>query len=134
MLKSSITYSQGITLDKRGDTLICFTTPQSKFLLKTYYELQECKNLDSIAIKQNQTLKNLIAIKDKQISEQKELTAKTEHQVAINKDAVDSMISVVNDQNKSIKKLQVKNYILSVVGATGTLVMTILYLGQLIKN
>jgi hypothetical protein len=132
-LKSSIVFSQAITLNSKGDTLLCFSIPQSKFLLKTYYGLQECKANDTITANENKALKTIISTKDKEIAEQKELTAKTEQEVSINKEAISRMIQVVNDQNNSIVKLQRKNYLLSVLGATGTLVMGVLYLTQLIK-
>lgn len=132
-LKSSIVFSQAITLNSKGDTLLCFSVPQSKFLLKTYYGLEECKATDSITTNENKALKTIVSLKDSQILSLKEITAKTEQQVAIHKEAVDRMVEVVNDQNKSITKLQRKNYLLSVLGATGTLAMGILYLTEFIK-
>lgn len=95
--------------------------------------MEECKATDTITANENKALKTIISTKDKEIAEQKELTAKTEQEVSINKEAVSRMIQVVNEQNNSIAKLQRKNYLLSVLGATGTLVMGVLYLTQLIK-
>lgn len=95
--------------------------------------MQECKATDSINTNENKALKTIVSLKDSQILSLKEITAKTEQQVAIHKEAVDRMVEVVKDQNKSITKLQRKNYLLSVLGATGTLAMGILYLTELIK-
>lgn len=41
-------YSQITTLNSKGDTLICFSTEQSRFLLKAYYKSKECAEIDSI--------------------------------------------------------------------------------------
>lgn len=95
--------------------------------------MEECVATDSITTNENKALKTIISTKDNQIAEQKQLTAKCEKESQINKDAVDRMIGVVNDQNNSIAKLQRKNYLLSVLGATGTLVMGIMYLTELVK-
>jgi hypothetical protein len=95
--------------------------------------LQECKSTDSVSSNENKALQTIISVKDKELADLKQIVANTEQQVAIHKDAVDRMIEVVNDQNKSIVKLQRKNYFLSVLGATGTLVMGIMYLTQLVK-
>lgn len=49
MLSMSITaYSQKTALSSNGDTTICFSISQAKFLLKKYYEVEKYATLDSI--------------------------------------------------------------------------------------
>lgn len=48
LLTSLRAYSQKVVLDKNGDTTICFSLAQSKFLLKQVYALQECDTLRKI--------------------------------------------------------------------------------------
>lgn len=45
LLMTSKIYSQKAIIEKPGDTLICFSVPQSKFLLKEYYRLQMIDSL-----------------------------------------------------------------------------------------
>lgn len=48
LLISLTTYSQKVVLNDKGDTTICFSISQSKFLLKQAYALKECDTLKSI--------------------------------------------------------------------------------------
>jgi hypothetical protein len=49
MLLTSITaYSQKTALSSNGDTTICFSVSQAKFLLKKYYEVEKYAKLDSV--------------------------------------------------------------------------------------
>jgi len=47
-----MTYSQKLVLDDRGDTLVCFSVPKSKFLLKQVYKVAECDTLLKICERQ----------------------------------------------------------------------------------
>ena len=47
-LMSSKVFSQKAIVEKKGDTLICFTIPQAKFLLKEQYRLQMTDSLLSV--------------------------------------------------------------------------------------
>lgn len=66
-------YSQKTLLSDNGDTLVCFSISQSKFLLKKYHELQEVNALYSIC---NQQLTASDSIK------------KYYHEISISKDLI----------------------------------------------
>jgi hypothetical protein len=119
-------------LDINGDTLVSFKVTQAKFLLKTYYKLEECEKLDSITTQQLLISLKAIESKDKSLNIQKDIIGKLEETIDVQKASIDNLVEIINDQNDDIKRLQRKNVIVSVVGATGTLVMTILWLQQLL--
>ena len=48
LLTNTAAYSQKTALSNNGDTLICFSVSQAKFLLKKYYEAEKFAKLDSI--------------------------------------------------------------------------------------
>ena len=127
---SSIAYSQKITLDINGDTLVSFKVAQAKFLLKTYYKLEECEKLDSITTQQLLISLKAIESKDKSLNLQKDIIGKLEETIKLQKASIDNLVEVINDQNDDIKRLQRKNVVVSVVGATGTLFMTLLWIRQ----
>ncbi len=52
LLTNTRIFSQKVQLSDNGDTLVCFSINQSKYLLKKYYELQELKSLYSICNQQ----------------------------------------------------------------------------------
>jgi hypothetical protein len=48
LLTSITAYSQKTVLSSNGDTTICFSVTQAKFLLKKYYEVEKYAKLDSV--------------------------------------------------------------------------------------
>jgi septal ring factor EnvC (AmiA/AmiB activator) len=103
---------------------------QAKFLLKTYYKLEECEKLDSITTQQLLISLKAIESKDKSLNLQKDIIGKLEETINLQKASIDNLVEVINDQNDDIKRLQRKNVVVSVVGATGTLFMTLLWIRQ----
>jgi septal ring factor EnvC (AmiA/AmiB activator) len=103
---------------------------QAKFLLKTYYKLEECEKLDSITTQQLLISLKAIESKDKSLNIQKDIIGKLEETIKLQKASIDNLVEVINDQNDDIKRLQRKNVVVSVVGATGTLFMTLLWIRQ----
>jgi hypothetical protein len=130
-LKSSIVFSQYITLDSKGDTLICFTQNKAKFLLKSYYELQEVKALDSVNTAEIKALKTTIKSKDKVINYQKGIIGKCDSTITLQKEAVESMVEVVEMQNKQIRKERSKTFIVGFAGLCSTIFLSYIYLKTL---
>lgn len=48
LLMASIAFSQTTVLNSKGDTTICFTMPQARFLLKQSVQLGECQKLFTV--------------------------------------------------------------------------------------
>lgn len=70
-LCSSKAFCQRMLIDgSSSDTTICFTLPQSKFLLKQYYAREECNKLLSIYLHENDALTELVSLRDSIISRQ----------------------------------------------------------------
>ena len=94
-------FSQKTFINKPGDTLICFTLNQSKFLLKEHYRLQMTDSLLSVCNSQIVSCDSI-----KKISQQ--LTAKYDNLMLIHKDYTSiqaSEISLLNETINSQKKL-----------------------------
>ncbi len=64
------TYSQTTVLNKNGDTSVCFSVKQTKFLLKKYYEVEKFRQLDSICEAQRALCDSVV--QSKQIVTQKQ--------------------------------------------------------------
>jgi hypothetical protein len=80
LLISLQTFSQKTVLDKNGDTTICFSVAQSKFLLKKVYALDECDTLRKICEKQL-TYCDSISVANKTLSEEIKNLLSTEQEI-----------------------------------------------------
>lgn len=76
--------SQSILVSSESlDTTICFTIPQSRFLLKQHYRWEECDQLLGISEQTIDVLKKSIAIKDEVISTQEKSIATLQKAVVV---------------------------------------------------
>lgn len=95
--------------------------------------MEACVLIDSMNTKEINSLKIVVAGKDSIIALQNQnLTNSGEH-IKFLDSSVKGMIEVVESQNKDIKKLQRKNYLLSVSCMAEVVVIGLLYLGYALK-
>ena len=87
-------FSQQIILNK--DTLVCFTIPQAKFLLKKYYDAEKFKALDSVSEKQSSIKDSVIKSMNVRLLEKDSIIADDSSYILI--------------QNKNIKSLNISLY------------------------
>lgn len=116
LLLSLIAYSQIPVLNKNGDTTICFTIEQSKFLAKEHYRAEECTKLKSI-------LEAQVQEKDLQINMYKKIQDNLENvinnQKSINTlkdDEIKSLKGVIDDKDKAIKKQKIYKWVSILTG------------------
>ena len=127
-------FSQQITLNDKGDTLICFNKERAKYLLKNYYSLKECKENDSINTILIALDKSVIENNKKYISQQSFIINKQDSLIKFEKQSIDNLVKVIEDQNKDIAKQRTKTFVVSVAGLSGFLFMTYMWFNQVIKN
>ena len=96
-------YSQTIILNENKDTSICFTKNQSKFLLKSYYDLKYCDSLRTISETQFGTC---ILVSEKKDEMLKEMTMYYENCNAQNRLKDLKIQGLSNDLKKCEKKLK----------------------------
>ena len=87
-------FSQQIISNK--DTLVCFTIPQAKFLLKKYYDAEKFKALDSVSEKQSSIKDSVIKSMNVRLLEKDSIIADDSSYILI--------------QNKNIKSLNISLY------------------------
>jgi hypothetical protein len=58
-----------------SDSLICFTLDQNRTIIRTWYELQECKELLTLCDSENETLQEMIQVKDTMLRKHLELAS-----------------------------------------------------------
>ena len=133
-VKSLNAYSQQITLNERGDTLICFNKDRAKFLLKNYYQLQQCKESDSINTVLVKLYKNVVSEQKEYIYTQHNLILKQDTFISFQKQSIDNLVKVIEDQNKDIAKQKTKTFVTAVAGLSGFIFMTYMWFNQIIKN
>ena len=126
--------SQQITLNDKGDTLICFNKQRAKYLLKNYYQLQEFKENDSANTILVKLYKDVVREQKDYIYSQHNIILKQDTIISFEKKSVDNLVKVIEDQNKDIAKQRTKTFVVSVAGVSGFLFMTYMWFNQLIKN
>lgn len=105
MLSVNLTgYSQTTVLSKTGDTTICFTVPQSKFLLKKVYEVEKFKILDSICNEQLSLCDSIQSHFKIQVMKQDEIISNTNKIIELKEYQIAKLEEVLKEQKKEIKK------------------------------
>ena len=118
LLLSLIAYSQVPVLNKNGDTTICFTIEQSKFLAKEHYRAEECTKLKSICESQLQE-KDLQINMYKKIQDNLENVINNQKSITTSKDdEIKSLKGVIDDKDKAIKKQKIYKWIAIIAGSS----------------
>jgi hypothetical protein len=100
-------FSQSTVLNDKGDTTICFSLPQAKFLLKQHYQVQMIDSLNSICETQLD-LCDSINLSSLQAYEKYENLLLNKDEVINVKDyEINTLKTVVNNQKKEIKKQKI---------------------------
>ena len=127
MLTISVGYSQKTVLSNTGDTLVCFTQPQSKFLLKEYYKKELSDSLLSICETQTDLYKVIVQSKDKIIDNQQLIIA-NDKQIIANQEAQKEELDATNKSlKKQLRKSRFKTFLVGAAGLAATTIVTVLY-------
>lgn len=127
-LSASLTaYSQKTILDK-GDTLICFTVKQSKFLLKEHYRAEECDTLKSICEAQSQ-LKDSVIKSDKKIQNDLSLVIKNkDSEIALQDLVIDDLRKKILLEQKATRRQKFYKWLSITGGCVATGFVGFLYI------
>lgn len=123
----SVGYSQKTVLSNTCDTLVCFTQPQTKFLLKEHYQKELSDSLLSICESQTDLYKVIVQSKDKIIDNQQSIIA-NDKQIIENQEAQKAELNANNKSlKKQLRKSRFKTFLVGAVGLVSTTIVTILY-------
>jgi len=100
-LTSIKAFSQKAILSDK-DTIICFTIPQSKFLLKKYYQAEELLILDSICEAQLVNFKAVSNSNERIIKSQYLMIQNKEEELRLKELEIGGLNELISDKEKEI--------------------------------
>lgn len=109
-------YSQSIMLNERGDTLVCFSVSQSKFLLKQCYRTEELDTLLSLCEKQNAELDSINKRNSVIMLNYKEIADNNTKIIGIKDYQIEKLNESLSQTNKDVRKQKVYKWIAIGVG------------------
>lgn len=108
-------FSQQVVLNSKGDTTICFSIPQTKFMLKQHYKVVMLDSLNAICESQRLIADSIIR-NDKVIFDKEHQIVLNRNQVIVLKDhEISNLNLVIIDQKKTIRRQKLYKW-LSIIG------------------
>lgn len=111
LLVSSKVFSQKVMLNDKGDTTICFTVGQSKYLLKEHYELKKCDTLKSICEQQKSLCDSVVADKNKIINAKNFMLDNQNTMLKLKQYEVDKLTGQLDIAKTEVKKQKTYKWI-----------------------
>lgn len=108
-------FSQKAILSDK-DTIICFTIPQSKYLLKKYYQAEELLILDSICEAQLSSFKAISNSNERIIKNQSLVLKNKDEEVRLKELEIGGLNELISDKDKEINKQKTYKWIAIVSG------------------
>lgn len=115
LLTSIKAFSQKAILSEK-DTVICFTVPQSKFLLKKYYQAEELLILDSICEAQLVNFKGVSSSNERIIKNQSLLLKNKDEELRLKELEMGGLNELISDKDKEINKQKLYKWVAIVSG------------------
>jgi hypothetical protein len=116
-----------MVLNSAGDTTICISISQSKFLLKKYYEAEKFSNLDSICEHQLALSDSLYNSQKKVIASQSSIIQNDIEVINLKDEQIKSIAESLDKQKKRTRVQKVERQISIILGTITTLFMTYLW-------
>ena len=104
-------YSQKIVLDSKGDTTICFSVSQGKYLLKMVAELEKCDTLMNVCEIQLKEHKKYIKDKDKIIRNIMNISDNQNTMLKLKEGQIDILKLDLEKTKKEVRKHKVQKWI-----------------------
>jgi hypothetical protein len=111
LLTSTTAYSQNTVLNTNGDTAICFSVNQAKFLLKKYYEVEKYAKLDSVCTIQLLYSDSLAATLTKTVVSQSVIIQNLDDINSLKDIQVQSLTNRLGDEKIATRKQKIGKYI-----------------------
>ena len=113
------TFSQTTVLNSQGDTTICFTVPQAKFLLKQNYQVEMLDSLNSICEEQLNVCDSIKVADLEAFEKYEELLLNKDQVIDVKDYEIKTLKGVVDNQKKEIRKQKIFKWV--GIGAGGIL-------------
>lgn len=101
------TFSQTTVLNSDGDTTICFTLPQAKFLLKLNYEVEMLDSLNSICETQREICDSIQVSDLLAFTKYDQLLENKESVIEVKDYEIGKLNQVISEQKKEIRKQKI---------------------------
>jgi hypothetical protein len=109
-------YSQKTILNEKGDTTICFSVGQSKYLLKKVYEVDKWKSLDSICEKQIVVSDSIKASLQRSIKTQSTIIKNQDDIIVLKGYEIQKLTDSLADKNKAIRRQKTYKWVAIISG------------------
>jgi hypothetical protein len=128
LLQISTVFSQVQVLGTKGDTQICFTIPQSKFLLKEHHRAEECDTLKSICETQLSLSDSALAWSRMVAKNQALMLKNNDEAIGLYKYEIDRLRQALKDEQRKTKAQRFYKWCAIVAGSVGTGYMSYKYI------
>ena len=119
MLSASYkSFSQKRAITNQGDTVVIFTIPQAKKILKQQYELKELKELDTLN-------RSIIGQKDSAIVSLKEGNSDLETALRFQKEIIGDFRNKLKEKDRVILR---QKRVIRIISVTGTILFVALFI------
>lgn len=108
-------YSQEIVSNSKGDTTICFSVPQGKYLLKKVAELEKCDTLRNVCENQLKESKKLVKDKNTIINKIMAISDNQNTMLKLKEGQLDKAKADLEVAKKELRKEKVKKVISVVI-------------------
>jgi negative regulator of replication initiation len=123
---NSTAFSQKATF-VNGDTLICFTQNQSKFILEQIYRMEELDTLLKIQIAETQILNSQVEILKENLTLSNEKIQNTEQIISNNQALLNQAEKEIKILNRRLRFQKVRTYIFTGVAVATSSIFLYLY-------
>jgi 4-diphosphocytidyl-2C-methyl-D-erythritol kinase len=128
MLSLNLTaFSQQTHLNSKGDTVVCLSVDQAKFLLKKVHEVEELKELDSLSNQQLALCDSVFDANEQVIAEQGEIIRNQKEIVELKDYQINKLNEQLEIERKAVKRQKFYKWVAIVVGSGATAFMTFKY-------
>jgi hypothetical protein len=114
---SSKVFSQKAIVEKKGDTIICFTIPQAKFLLKEQYRLQMNDSLLSVCEVQKKECDSIRLITNRLIDKYEQSINLCMQYQGIQEIQIKGLNETIENQQKVIRR-EKRGKIVAIIGGS----------------
>lgn len=121
-------FSQTLILNERGDTTICFTIGQSKYLLGEHYKLQECQALLNVCESQLILTDSVTKNQQLNIGGYKNVISNQSILLSSQATEIKTLEGNVEQEQKNVRTQKVYKWITAGCGVAVTILMGYLYL------
>ncbi len=118
LLLSLTAYSQVPQLNKNGDTTICFSIEQSKFLAKEHYRAEQYYKLDSICELQLNTKRLEVNMYKKMLGDYESVITNLSSISVLKEEQINILKKTIEDKDKQIKTQKIYKWVAIIAGST----------------